>query len=399
MLSIGIDVSKGKSTVCGMKPGGEIVYTPFEIQHTREGMSELLSLLRGSGEEVRVVLESTGSYHCPVVAALLENGIFVSVVNSLRMKRFCSQSIRRVKTDQIDAMQIALYGLAYWQELQPTRLPENTYRELQLLARQYYQMTSLLIKAKVDFNALCDQVLPGMQELMSDHAGRHKLSDFVLRYHHTAHILKMGETRFRKDYCKWAEKKGYRNHERMAALIFATAQNGIPVLPNAPSTQIVITEAIRVLHTVEASRDAILTQMQALAKTLPEYSLVREMPCIGDTLAPRLIAEIGDVRRFSSKKSLIAFAGIEPQPNDSGKVVGNDKGISKVGSAVLRRTLFLIMTVILQTQPQDEPVFQFMNKKRSEGKPYKVYMMASANKFLRIYYARVKAVIDSERSQ
>ena len=51
-------------------------------------------------------------------------------------------------------------------------------------------------------------------------------------------------------------KKGYRNCERMAAHIFATAQNGIPVLPNAPSTQIVITEAIRVLHTVEASRDA-----------------------------------------------------------------------------------------------------------------------------------------------
>ena len=126
-------------------------------------MSELVSLLRSSGEEVRAVLESTGSYHCPVVAALLENGIFVSVVNSLRMKRFCSQSIRKVKTDRIDAMQIALYGLAYWQELQPARLPEDTYRELQLLARQYYQMTSMLIKAKVDFNAICDQVLPGMQ--------------------------------------------------------------------------------------------------------------------------------------------------------------------------------------------------------------------------------------------
>ena len=100
MLSIGIDVSKGKSTVCGMKPGGEIVYAPFEVQHTREGMSELVSLLHNSGEEVRAVLESTGSYHCPVVAALLENGIFVSVVNSLRMKRFCSQSIRKVKTDR-----------------------------------------------------------------------------------------------------------------------------------------------------------------------------------------------------------------------------------------------------------------------------------------------------------
>ncbi|MFR2289875.1 MAG: IS110 family transposase [Butyricicoccus sp.] len=175
MLSIGIDVSKGKSTVCGMKPGGEIVYTPFEVQHTRKGMSELVSLLHNSGEEVRVVLESTGSYHCPVVAALLENGIFVSVVNSLRMKRFCSQSIRKVKTDRIDAMQIALYcrysGASRFQ------------------------------------NAICDQVLPGMQELMSDHAGRHKLSDFVLRYRHTTHILEIGETRFRKDYCKWAKKR------------------------------------------------------------------------------------------------------------------------------------------------------------------------------------------------
>ena len=108
MLSIGIDVSKGKSTVCGMKPGGEIVYAPFEVQHTREEMSELVSLLRSSGEEVRAVLESTGSYHCPVVTALLENGIFVSVVNSLRMKRFCSQSIRKVKTDRIDAMHFTM---------------------------------------------------------------------------------------------------------------------------------------------------------------------------------------------------------------------------------------------------------------------------------------------------
>ena len=388
-IAIGIDVSKGKSTVCGMKPGGEIVYTPFEVQHTREGMSELVSLLHNSGEEVRAVLESTGSYHCPVVAALLENGIFVSVINSLRMKRFCSQSIRKVKTDRIDAMQIALYGLAYWQELQPTRLPEDTYRELQLLARQYYQMTSILIKAKVDFNAICDQVLPGMQELMNDHAGRHKLSDFVLQYCHTTHILEMGETRFRKDYCKWAEKKGYRNCERMAMLIFATAQNGIPVLPNAPSTQIVITEAIRVLHTVEASRDAILTQMQALAKTLPEYSLVREMPCIGDTLAPRLIAEIGDVRRFHSKRALIAYAGIDAPPYQSGKFCANNRHISKRGNRYLRKTGYEVMQSYVMHKPANDPIFTFIEKKRGEGKSGKLAMVAGLNKFLRVYYGKV----------
>ena len=395
MLSIGIDVSKGKSTVCGMKPGGEVLYTPFEIQHTREGMLELVSLLHSSGEEVRVVLESTGSYHCPVVAVLVENEIFVSIVNLLRMKRFCLQSIRKVKTDRIDAMQIALYGLTYWQELQPVRMTEDIYRELQLLARQYYQMTSILIKVKVDFSVICDQVLPGMQELMNDHAGRHKLSDFVLRYHHTSRILKMGETRFRKDYCKWAEKRGYRNCERMAARIFATARNGIPVLPNAPSTQSVITEAIRVLHAVEAYRDVILAQMQTLAKTLPEYSLVREMPCIGDTLAPHLIAEIGDVRRFHNKRALIAYAGIDAPPYQSGKFCANNRHISKRGNRYLRKTGYEVMQSYVMHKPTDDPVFTFIEKKRSEGKCGKVAMVAGLNKFLRIYYGKATELYHS----
>jgi len=69
--------------------------------------------------------------------------------------------------------------------------------------------------------------------------------------------------------------------------------------------------------------------------------------------------------------------------------------VVKRGSPALRRTLFLIMTAILIRSPADEPVYQFMDKKRSEGKPYKVYMMASANKFLRIYYASVKSYLDS----
>lgn len=184
-------------------------------------------------------------------------------------------------------------------------------------------------------------------------------------------------------------KKGYRNCERMAVLIFATAQNGIPVLPNAPSTQIVITEAIRVLHTVEASRDAILTQMQALAKTLPEYSLVREMPCIGDTLAPRLIAEIGDVRRFHSKRALIAYAGIDAPPYQSGKFCANNRHISKRGNRYLRKIGYEVMQSYVMHKPANDPIFTFIEEKRSEGKCGKLAMVAGLNKFLRVYYGKV----------
>ena len=59
----------------------------------------------------------------------------------------------------------------------------------------------------------------------------------------------------------------------------------------------------------------------------------------------------------------------------------------------MRKILFQIMIVYLENSPADEPVYQFIDKKRAEGKPYKVYMIAAANKFLRIYYARVKEAL------
>ena len=61
-------------------------------------------------------------------------------------------------------------------------------------------------------------------------------------------------------------------------------------------------------------------------------------------------------------------------------------------------TLFVIMTILLQNAPADEPVFQFLDRKRSEGKPYYVYMTAGANKFLRRYYGKARdcfAAMDS----
>ena len=103
------------------------------------------------------------------------------------------------------------------------------------------------------------------------------------------------------------------------------------------------------------------------------------------------------IRRFQtgSKKALVAYAGIDAPPNDSGDVTGRHKGMSKIGTPSLRRTLFLVMSIYLQQSPLNEPVYLFMDKKRSEGKPYRVYMMASANKFLRIYYATVNAYLES----
>ena len=389
MISVGIDVSKGKSMVCIMKPGGEVLKTPFEMLHSMESILHLVKLINSYDEEVRVILEDTGHYHLPVVTLLVEKGIFTCCVNALRMKKFCSQSIRRAKTDKIDAVHIAQFGLTYWDELSPVKPPEYVYQELKLLARQYYQTVSMLVKAKVNLSNLLDQTMPGIKELMNDSPGNHKLTDFVKRYYHYGHILEMGEKRFHYDYCKWAKKQGYRVYERLAKEILAIAQNGIPVLPNSPVTKAVVVEAVRVLHEIEISRDTILAQMQELAKSLPEFSLIREMPCIGDTLAPRIIAEIGDIRRFKNKHSLIAYAGIDAPPYQSGSFNATERHISKRGNSYLRKTGYEIMQCLIQHKPIGDPVYDFISKKRLEGKCGKEAMIAGLNKFLRIYYGRV----------
>ena len=54
--------------------------------------------------------------------------------------------------------------------------------------------------------------------------------------------------------------------------------------------------------------------MKELAKSLPEYATVRSMGGVGDSLAPRLIAEIGNVKRLRNGHALVALAGIDPPP-------------------------------------------------------------------------------------
>ena len=87
---------------------------------------------------------------------------------------------------------------------------------------------------------------------------------------------------------------------------------------------------------------------------------------------------------------IVFFAGVDPGVNESGSYEQKNAPTSKRGSAELRKTLFQVMDCLIKTMPQDDPVYLFMDKKRAQGKSYNVYMTAGANKFLRIYYGRVK---------
>ena len=219
--------------------------------------------------------------------------------------------------------------------------------------------------------------------------------DFVAAFWHCECVCGLSEKDFTAKYHKWCRKRGYNFSEDKALVIYASACGHFGVMPKTDTAKLLVEQAISQLRATSATLAALKQEMQSLAASLPEYPVVMGMFGVGPVLGPQLMAEIGDVRRFHSKKALVAFAGIDAPPYQSGQMDIRSRSISKRGSSSLRRTLFLVMSVILQRAPMNEPIYQFMNKKRSEGKPYRVYMMASANKFLRIYYASVKAYLDS----
>lgn len=79
---------------------------------------------------------------------------------------------------------------------------------------------------------------------------------------------------------------------------------------------------------------------------------------------------------------------------ESGRFTATKRKFSKRGSSILRKTGYEIMKCLKTVKPDyDNAVYRYILKKESEGKPKKVAKIAGLNKFLRIYYTRVKETV------
>ena len=107
--------------------------------------------------------------------------------------------------------------------------------------------------------------------------------------------------------------------------------------------------------------------LSAIAETLPEYKILRNMPGVGERLGPLILAEIGNVRRFHSGKALNAYAGNDAPPYQSGNFESHNRHISKRGNAALRKYCFEVMQALKLIKPKDDPVYLFLLKKEQKG--------------------------------
>jgi len=394
MNAAGIDVSKGKSMVAVYRPFNEVVAKPFEVRHTGSELKQLADYLKSLDGETRVIMEHTGRYYEQIAQYLHDEGIYVSAVNPKLIKDYgVGNTLRHVKTDKADAKKIAKYGLDRWAELRE-HTPMDTIRyHLKMLNRQCGLYTKMKTMMKNNLIALLDQTYPGVNALFDSPVredGHQKWVDFAAAFWHVECVRGMGQSTFVQRYAKWCKQHGYHARVGRAESIYEDSKDLVAMLPKDAMTKLLVRQAIDALNAVSAVLERLKAEMLQLASQLPEFPVVMAMHGVGNSLGPQLMAEIGDVTRFAHRSAITSFAGVDPGANQSGTHEAKSVHTSKSGSPELRKALFLVMDCLIQTKPQDDPVYLFMDKKRAEGKPYLVYMTAGANKFLRIYYGRVK---------
>ena len=363
MNAVGVDVSKGKSTVAAQRPIGEVALLPQEFLHTEVGLEQMAYAILALGEDTRVVMEATGRYHEPIAAALHEYGIYVCVLNPLYIKQSGGGSIRKVKSDKADAMKIAKYGLDNWVNLREYTPMDTVRQQLKLYSRQY----NLYIKTEVSLQnnliSLTDKTFPGANELFSSPEradGHQKWVDFVMTFWHCDCICHVSERAFTERYQKWCKRKGYLFSEEKAKDIYDGSCGHFTTLPKNDNTKLLITTAAQQLLAGKTTLAVLRAEMVRLASQLPEYETVRAMYGVGETTAAQLMAEVGDVRRFPRRSSIVGFTGVDPAVNQSGKHSAKSVPTTKRGSPHLRKTLYQIVRAHLRTSPEAEPVYQFL---------------------------------------
>ena len=398
MNAVGIDVSKGKSMVAILRPYGEIVSTPFEIKHTLSDINALVEQIKSVEGESRIVMEHTGRYYEVLAHQLSQADLFVCTVNPKLIKDFDNDSLRKVKSDKADAAKIARYALDKWQNLKHYSVMDELRNQLKTMNRQFGFYTKHKTAMKNNLIGILDQTYFGSNTYFDSPArsdGSQKWVDFTSTYWHVDCVRKMSLNAFVDHYQKWCKRNKYNFSQAKAEGIYGAAKELVPVLPKDEVTKLIIKQAVEQLNSASQTVESLRILMNETASKLPEYPIVMEMKGVGPSLGPQLISEIGDVTRFHSKGALTAFAGVDPGVNESGTYSQKSVPTSKRGSADLRKTLFQVMDALIKTMPQDDPVYLFLDKKRAQGKPYYVYMTAGANKFLRIYYGRVKEYLST----
>ena len=399
-IVVGIDVSANFSWAAIITPNGDLYNNPFKFDHTLEGFNKLIDFIKKVenqyDQNAYIFMESTGIYHLSLFHYLCDQGFNTFIINPLITNYSKNSSIRKVKNDKSDAIKIAYLGK--YNNIKYSNNSDVMIYSLQSLIREYHNLTEEKSNQVKKLNNNLKLMFPGYSSVFSNITSKtsiailkqyqtpfdflHAPKDEVLKLIKDASASKLGPTRSKKKYDK----------------LYQLATDALIIGIKSPSLRIKIQSNIQLIESYQNQLDNILSEIKILLDSdsisinLKEcIDLIKTIPGIGELTAISIVAEIGDISRFKKAKSLVAYFGIDPSVNESGKFKGSNNHISKRGTRIGRKALYAAALQSISThggKPMNEVLLRFYQNHNAKSK--KLGLVAVMHKLLLYIFSILK---------
>ena len=383
MVYVGIDVAKDKHDCYIVNSDGEVLAEVFTISNDQDGFSLLFQKLQSVAPDlsnVKVGLEATGHYSYNILGFLLDKGLTTYVINPLHTNLFRkSTSLRRTKTDRVDARAIAAMMMS---DVVLTSYTAASYHneELKSLTRYRFEKVRERAKLKQSVARLVNILFPELENLVPS---LHMQTVYTLLAElpgakqiascHLTHLKALLHDASRGRYGR-----------DKAIEIRNAAQHSIGSAMKMKSME--LQHTIRLIGELDTEIDEIETAIQEIMDEMAPPILT--IPGISYRMGAMILAEIGDFSRFDSPDKILAYAGLSPSTYQSGKLTNAYPHMEKRGSRYLRYALFNATRFVCNWDPS---FAAYLAKKRAEGKHYNVAISHAAKKLVRLIFALMKS--------
>ena len=383
MIYVGIDVAKDKHDCFITNSDGKVLFPVFTIQNNRDGFDVLFSRIQSSSSDVsniKVGLEATGHYSYNLLGYLIDKGLHTFVINPLHTNLYRkSLSLRKTKTDKVDARTIALMLMS---DVNLKSYSDTSYHneELKSLTRYRFRKVQERAQLRQSVSRLVTILFPELEKLVpSLHIASiyALLSEFpsagTIASCHLTHLTKRLEN---------ASKGRYSREKAIEIRNAARASIG----SNMPAKSLELKHTLRLIGELDSEISEIESEIKRIMDEI--HSPILTIPGIGYRMGAMILAEIGDFSRFDSPDKILAYAGASPSTYQSGQMESSYSHMEKRGSRYLRFALINATKYVCQWE---ETFGAYLQKKISEGKHYNVAITHAAKKLVRLIYAMEKS--------
>lgn len=376
MYVVGIDCSKYKHDCFIATETGEVIRDTFTFDNSGTGFAQFFSILETLNcpkSQIKVGFESTSHYMVPLMKHLSVKGYEFILLNPVIVSRFRrSTTLRRIKTDKIDAKTIAQVLAS--SDYESYHMQVYHFPELKSLTRLRDRLVKQRSYYLVMLTNVLDEVFPEFKEFF-DGSLKSKTAFYLLdTYKIPSRMANMNSNSFDN------LRKISHGHFSYAKFIKIKELAKNTIGSSSEANELEISSLLSIYKTINDEVCRVESKIEEIMTIIDSPTV--SIPGVGMMSAASIIAEFGDLSRFANADKMLAYAGLDCGRSQSGTADYKGKMV-KHGSSYLRQAL---MNVV-ETMMIHAPVFyDFYHKKRDEGKSHRVALSHLARKLVRLIY-------------